>query len=1031
MDRTWMYDRVYSNRHGLKEEYVRGVKDFVKRALKQPICKSEGGIRCPCINCKCLKIRTPTNVRLHLYRDGFQPDYWIWTQHGEVELNVNTRNDSNSSEHVHHDDQIEAMNQMVYDAFRPYGVFSHVNDNIEVEEYTEDEFPNEDAKRFYDKLISFNKPIYEGATQSILSISTQLLEIRSNWHVPQKGLDFVAQMLKSVCPVQKCLPENYYQATQLVSKLGLKVEKIDCCKNGCMLYYKDDSNLSECKFCNAPRFIPRKTGMGKYKDIPVKRMFYFPIIPRLQRLYASTESASEMRWHHMNKNSSNILRHPSDGKAWKHFDSVYPDFSREPRNVRLGLCSDGFTPYIQASASPYSSYGMLSGWGTQGKLACPHCMEHTDAFTLKSGHKNSWFDCHRRFLPSNHSFRRSKRSFLKNRVVTNEPPPISTRKDIWAVISNFPKVTEIGWEAKWKEFEGYGVDHNWKKRSIFWDLPYWKDNLLRHNLDVMHIEKNVFDNIFNTVMNVKDKTKDNEKAREDLAKLCFRGDLELQPLENGKNGKPKASYTLTKSEAKLVCKWLKELRMPDGYASNLSRCANVEKGTVHGMKSHDCHVFMECLLPIAFHSLPDLVWKPLTELSRFFKDLCCNTLRMDDLIKLDENIPIIICKLERIFPPGFFDSMEHLPIHLAKEAILGGPVQYRWMYPFERFMGVSKRAVTNKARVEGSICSDYIHRETNYFCSHYFNSFRLLPTINLSNKPHLDNDDILPTMSILQSGGRPSGKSRKYFLSDKEWKSSHVHVLINCDEVKPYLDIFLENHSLDIEDSSGRIHIEFPIWLKKYVNEETNGVTNQDIIALSRSPASMAISWNMYFINGYKFHTEEWSKGRKTSNCGVHVKGLAEGGNTDFYGIIKHIFELDYFGLKHKIPVFYCEWFDPTRNTGTKVHPQYKTVDIKMDKRYRPYDPFILAQNARQVYYVPYPEMCRDMRGWCAAITTKPRGRVEIDNIEDEVPYQSDGMLPALPNVEIEAISCLRDMSQLDVFEEIFDCSTSEADRGH
>lgn len=246
-----------------------------------------------------------------------------------------------------------------------------------------------------------------------------------------------------------------------------------------------------------------------------------------------------------------------------------------------------------------------------------------------------------------------------------------------------------------------------------------------------------------------------------------------------------------------------------------------------------------------------------------------------------------------------------------------------------------------------------------------------------------------------------------------------------------YFSIFLENHSLDIEDSSGRIHIEFPIWLKKYVNEETNGVTNQDIIALSRSPASMAISWNMYFINGYKFHTEEWSKGRKTSNCGVHVKGLAEGGNTDFYGIIKHIFELDYFGLKHKIPVFYCEWFDPTKNTGTKVHPQYKTVDIKMDKRYCPYDPFILAQNARQVYYVPYPEMCRDMRGWCATITTKLRGRIEIDNIEDEVPYQSDGMLPVLPNVEIEAISCLRDISQLDVFEEIFDCSTSEADRGH
>ncbi|CAK8576952.1 unnamed protein product [Lathyrus sativus] len=92
-----------------------------------------------------------------------------------------------------------------------------------------------------------------------------------------------------------------------------------------------------------------------------------------------------------------------------------------------------------------------------------------------------------------------------------------------------------------------------------------------------------------------------------------------------------------------------------------------------------------------------------------------------------------------------------------------------------------------------------------------------------------------------------------------------------------------------------------------------------------------------------------------------------------------------------------------------------------MDKRYRPNDPFIPAQNARQVYYVPYPEMCRDMRRWCAAITTKPRGHVMIDNIEDEMPYQSDGMLPVLPTIEIESLSCLRDDTQVDVFEEIFD----------
>ena len=62
---------------------------------------------------------------------------------------------------------------------------------------------------------------------------------------------------------------------------------------------------------------------------------------------------------------------------------------------------------------------------------------------------------------------------------------------------------------------GYGVHHNWTKKSIFWELPYWKSNLIRHNIDVMHTEKNFFDNIFNTVMNVHDKTKNNLNVRLD------------------------------------------------------------------------------------------------------------------------------------------------------------------------------------------------------------------------------------------------------------------------------------------------------------------------------------------------------------------------------------------------------------------------------------------------------------------------------------------------------------------------------------
>ena len=78
------------------------------------------------------------------------------------------------------------------------------------------------------------------------------------------------------------------------------------------------------------------------------------------------------------------------------------------------------------------------------------------------------------------------------------------------------------------------------------------------------------------------------------------------------------------------------------------------------------------------------IWKGITEISQFFKHLCSNTLKKTDLVRMQENIAVILCKLEKIFPSSFFDVMEHLPIHLAEEALLGGPVQYRWMFPFER-----------------------------------------------------------------------------------------------------------------------------------------------------------------------------------------------------------------------------------------------------------------------------------------------------------------------------------------------------------
>ena len=329
--------------------------------------------------------------------------------------------------------------------------------------------------------------------------------------------------------------------------------------------------------------------------------------------------------------------------------------------------------------SNFPAYSMLSGWSTAGRLACPYCMDETEAFSLPNGKKQSWFDNHRKFLPAGHPFRRNKYAFRRNRMVMTPAPELRSGVDILREIDELGlvKVTELGSD----EINGrISKISGWRKRSIFWDLPYWSTNLIRHNLDVMHIEKNFFDNIFNTVMNVPGKTKDNSKSREDLKVICRRPEL------HETNGKfPKACYTLDSQAKHVLCTWVQNLKFPDGYASNMGRCVDLQKHKMFGMKSHDCHVFMQRLMPMAFPKLlPQPVWQVLTELSLFFKDLTSSVLNPNDLRKLEEDIPVILCKLERIFPPSFFDSMEHLPVHLPYEANIAGPVHYRWMYPFER-----------------------------------------------------------------------------------------------------------------------------------------------------------------------------------------------------------------------------------------------------------------------------------------------------------------------------------------------------------
>nr|XP_018624256.2 uncharacterized protein LOC108944053 isoform X2 [Nicotiana tomentosiformis] len=134
--------------------------------------------------------------------------------------------------------------------------------------------PNDEAKRFYESLESASRPLYEGSMHSELSVAVRLLTIKSDWNISQAGMNAIIGLMSEVSPSIN-LPNDYYNAKKLVSKLGLSSTKIDCCENGCMLYYKDDAALEACKFCGLSCF--KEVTNAKGRKVAVKKMHYLPI----------------------------------------------------------------------------------------------------------------------------------------------------------------------------------------------------------------------------------------------------------------------------------------------------------------------------------------------------------------------------------------------------------------------------------------------------------------------------------------------------------------------------------------------------------------------------------------------------------------------------------------------------------------------------------------------------------------------------------------------------------------------------------
>ncbi|XP_062079416.1 uncharacterized protein LOC133783815 [Humulus lupulus] len=295
----------------------------------------------------------------------------------------------------------------------------------------------------------------------------------------------------------------------------------------------------------------------------------------------------------------------------------------------------------------------------------------------------------------------------------------------------------------------------------------------------MHIEKNVCESIINTLLNVAGKTKDGIKARLDLQDMGIRSGL--HPQEQGtRNYLPPAIHTLSKDEKHLFCERLFLLKVPDGYSSNIRNCVSMEQCKLVGLKSHDCHILMQQLLPVAIRGLmPKGPRDAIIRLCAFFNRICQRVIDRESLMTFENEVAETLCLFERFFPPSFFDVMIHLVIHIGREARLCGPVQFRWMYPFERRMKTLKEYVRNRARPEGCIAESYLADECVIFCNEFINRIGELNTKKGRNEEWA-NDVLLE--------GRPISGKKEITITDEWIEIAHRYVLLNTSIVEPFIE---------------------------------------------------------------------------------------------------------------------------------------------------------------------------------------------------------------------------------------------------